>query len=249
MRIRVAVLAVALFLLGALPAQAAAAPRFAGAWKGSWKYIKAGGAQPKIGLGFKGKISGDFSPGRGFTAFDLPFGGGKFKLKRHGSTLRGKRPQRHCGGAGYVVSIKPTRSVKFGAVRYATRARGRLLFTSRHCDGEFRSRTYALTLKRRAPKVRVASFLQSGEWTCGTGYVVSFEAQDDDLPPDAREHGVKHSWSFGDGTTSGAATKKESATHTYTTPGRYTVALSEPLWDGSVARKTEQLDVPPPDCA
>ena len=247
MRIRVAVLTVAILLLGAAPAQAA--PRLLGHWKGTWKYIKAGGAQPKIGLGFKGKISGDFSPGKGFTRFDFPFGGGKFKLKRHGSTLRGRRPQHGCGRAGYAVSIKPTRSVKFEGSRYWTRAKGKMLFTSKHCDGEFRSRTYALTLKRPAPKVRAASFTQSGEWNCGTGYVVSFEAQDDDLPLDAREHGVKHGWSFGDGTTSGAASKKESATHTYTTPASYTVSLTEQLWDGSVARKTEQLSVPPPDCA
>jgi PKD domain len=247
MRLRVAILTGALLLLASGPAQAATS-RFAGAWKGSRKLVKVGGATPKIGIGFKWRESGEFSPRKGYTLFDYPFGGGKFKLRRHGSTLRGKRPARHCGAGGYSVSLKPTRSVKFEGVRYATAARGRVRFTNRHCDGEFRSSEYTVKLKRPAPKVRVASFLQDGEWKCGTGYVVSFEAQDDDLPLDAREHGVKHSWRFGDGTTSGAASKKESATHTYPTPGNYSVALTEPLWDGSVARKTEQLSVPPPDC-
>jgi hypothetical protein len=37
-------------------------------------------------------------------------------------------------------------------------------------------------------------------------------------------------------------------THTYTTPGSYAVTLTERLWEGSVARRTEQVSVPPPDC-
>jgi PKD domain-containing protein len=146
------------------------------------------------------------------------------------------------------VTIKPTRSVKFEGIRYAIAAKGKLVYRWKTCDGVFRSKTHALKLKRPAPKLRAARFLADGEWECGRGYAVTFSTDDDSLPPTLREHPVMHSWSFGDGTTSGAASKKESVKHTYVTPGNYSVTLTELLWDGSVARKTEQLSVPPPEC-
>jgi hypothetical protein len=249
MRIRVAALTGALLLLGVAPAHAAL-PRFAGPWKGTWKYVAAGGAQPKLGLGVKVKTSGDFYSSKGRTVFNFPFGGGKLKMKRRGSALRGVWLQRKCNGRGYdkdVTTVKATRTVKFEGVRYATALKGKLVGRSKHCDGEFRSKTYTLKLKRSPPKARVASFLQDGEWKCGTGYAVSFQAQDDVFSFDLRKHAMKHDWSFGDGATL-AAGAKESAKHTYATPGAYAVTLTESLWDGSVARKTEQLSVPPSDC-
>jgi hypothetical protein len=252
MRLRVAVVVAALLLVGLVPAQAGAAPRFAGAWKGTWKYVKAGGAQPQIGIGYTGKIDGDFLTVKGATIFDFPFGGGEIKLRRRSANLVGTWKKWRCKAQGgyikNVVSVRATRSVKFQGVRYATAARGKLLGTDRHCDGEFRSKTYALKLTRPAPKVRAARFDWDGDWVCGSGYVVSFRAEDDDLPVDARQHDVAHSWGFGDGSTSGAASKKESVKHTYATPGSDQVTLTEALWDGSVARRTEQLDVPPPEC-
>ena len=249
MRTRAAVLTGAILLLGVAPAQAAL-PRFAGPWKGTWKYVAAGGAQPKLGLGVKFKTAGDFYASKGRTIFNFGFGGGKLKMKRHGSSLRGVYLLRKCNGRGYnkdVTTVKATRTVTFEGVRYATALKGKLVGRSKHCDGEFRSKTYTLKLKRPAPKARTASFVQDGEWQCGTGYVVSLQAEDDSFSPDLRKHAMTHHWSFGDGTTL-AGGGKESAKHTYGAPGNYAVSLTEMLWDGSVARKTEQLSVPPSDC-
>jgi chitodextrinase len=74
--------------------------------------------------------------------------------------------------------------------------------------------------------------------------VVDFAAEDDNLPVDARQHDPTHSWTFGDGGTS----NKGSGRHTYAAAGTYDLTLEERLWDGSVARKTVQLAVPPPEC-
>jgi chitodextrinase len=245
----VAALTGALLLLGVAPAQAAL-PRFAGPWKGTAKYAAAGGAQPKLGLGVKLKTEGDFYASKGRTVFNFGLGGGKLKMKRKGSSLRGTWLLRKCNGRGYqkdVTTVKATRTVTFEGVRYATALKGKLVARSKHCDGEFRSKTYTLKLKRPAPKALESSFLQDGEWKCGTGYVVSFQAQDDSFSPVRRKHVMKHDWSFGDGAAL-AGGSKEAASHTYAAPGNYAVSLTETLWDGSVGRKTEQLSVPPSDC-
>ena len=109
---RVPILVFALLLAGAAPAHAASAPRFAGAWKGTWKYIAAGGAQPQLGIGAKFKTEGDFVTAKGATVFDYSFGGGKFKLKRHGAVLRGGLNKSGCskGWTRPVVTLKSRRS-------------------------------------------------------------------------------------------------------------------------------------------
>jgi PKD domain len=248
MRIRAAILTGALLLLGVAPAQAAL-PRFAGPWKGTAKYVASGGAQSKLGLGAKFKTEGEFYASKGRTLFKFPLAGGKLSMKRHGSSLRGRFSKSSCpkGWTRPVVTLRPTKSVTLEGTRYAIAAKGKLVYRWKTCDGVFRSKTDALSLKRPAPKAREASFTQDGEWKCGTGYVVSFRAEDDSFSPVLTKHAMTHDWSFGDGATL-AGGAKEPATHTYTTPGAYSVSLTERLWDGSVARKTEQLSVPPSDC-
>jgi PKD domain len=248
MRIRAALLTAALLLLGVAPAHAAL-PRFAGPWKGTARYVASGGAQPKLGLGAKLKAQGDLYTSKGRTVLDFPLAGGKLEMKRHGSSLRGRLSKSSCpkGWTRPVVTLKPTKSVTFEGARYAIAAKGKLAYRWKTCDGVFRSKSYALSLKRPAPKARTASFIQDGEWRCGSGYVVRFLPEDDSFSPVLRKHAMTHDWSFGDGATLAAGAKR-SVSHTYTTPGGYSVSLTERLWDGSVARKTEQLSVPPSDC-